>query len=234
MPLKHDFEKTNQPTDNQIIHGDCIDVLKTLPDKSVNLVITDPPYLVNYKSRDGRTILNDNDEKWMQPAFNEVYRTLKNNSFMVCFYGWPKVDRFMEHWKNAGFLPVGHFVWSKRYASRIRFVGYSHEQAYLLAKGWPKLPKQPLKDVQPWYYSGNHLHPTEKSVRILEPLVKCFSKANDLVLDPFCGSGSTAMAAHNLGRHYLAIEKSPDYFQIASQRLRQGDVTQPGQLPEPN
>lgn len=234
MPLKHDFKQSQQIPDNQIILGDCIDVLKTLPSESVDLVVTDPPYLVNYKSNDGRTILNDKNEDWMKPAFEQIYRTLKKNTFMVCFYGWPKVDRFMEHWKSAGFFPVGHLVWPKRYSSRSRYVAYSHEQAYLLAKGWPEVPAEPIKDIQRWHYSGNGLHPTQKSVNILTPLIESFSKAGDLIVDPFCGSGSTAIAAHQLGRRFLAIEKSPDYFKIAHERLQQIHAVRLDNTPEPS
>lgn len=233
MPLKDEFQKNKASYENKLILGDCIDVLKTVPNQAVDLAVTDPPYLVNYKSNDGRSILNDKSEAWMQPAFQEIYRTLKENSFLVCFYGWPKVDRFMEHWRGAGFVPVGHIVWSKRYASRTRYVGYSHEQAYLLAKGWPPVPEKPLRDVQPWHYSGNRLHPTQKSVKILTPLIESFSKAGDLVLDPFCGSGSTAIAARKVNRNFLAIEKSPDYFSIARTRLQKAQILKMEEHPEP-
>ena len=70
-----------------------------------------------------------------------------------------------------------------------------HEQAYLLAKGHPQKPDAPLPDVQPWEYSGNIAHPTEKAVSILRPLVESFCPAGGVVLDPFAGSGSTLVAA---------------------------------------
>ena len=67
-------------------------------------------------------------------------------------------------------------------------------EAYLLVKGNPRHPAKPLADVQPWEYSGNRAHPTEKAVGILTPVVQAFSKLGDIVLDPFAGSGSTAVA----------------------------------------
>lgn len=204
---------------NRVIHGDCIDVLSRLPAGCADLCITDPPYLVNYKDRTGRTILGDRESDWLKPAFAAIHRSLKQDAFLISFYGWNRVDLFFEAWRSAGFTPVGHIVWTKRYASNSRFLTYSHEQAYLLTKGRPTLPGKPLRDVQPWHYSGNALHPTQKSVRIIEPLIESFSRPGDLVLDPFCGSGTTAVAAKQTGRKFLTIEKCPEYHAIAARRL---------------
>ncbi len=76
-----------------------------------------------------------------------------------------------------------------------------------------------LDDIHPWTYSGNGLHPNQKSVEIIKPLIAAFSKKGDLVLDPFAGSGTTALAARGTGRRYLAIEKDPDYYEAARRRL---------------
>lgn len=204
---------------NKLILGDCVQVLQSQPAESIDLTITDPPYLVNYRDRNGRRIQGDREEDWLKPAFAEIFRVMKWNSLCVSFYGWHKIDVFMAAWKTAGFTPVGHLVWHKPYASNSRFVAYTHEQAYLLAKGRPNIPTTPLPDVQAWDYSGNRLHPTQKSTKIIEPLVQSFSKKGDLVLDPFCGSASTAEAARNTGRHFMVIEKDRQYYEIAKQRL---------------
>src|SRR5438874_1805769 len=112
---------------DRIIAGDCIEVLKEVPAETIDLIVTDPPYLVRFQSRDGRRVPNDDASEWLMPAFAEMYRVLKRNRFMVCFYGWNKVDRFFAAWKSAGFYPVGHLVWTKNYFSNERFVRYSHE-----------------------------------------------------------------------------------------------------------
>lgn len=205
--------------DNRLIHGDCIDVMKTLAPASVDLIVTDPPYLVRYESRDGRTVPNDDNDRWMNPAFAEMFRVLKDNSFCISFYGWQKVDRFMEAWKRAGFRPVGHFTFVKRYASSQSFTSACHESAYLLIKGNPPKPQTALGDVLPWRYTGNKLHPTQKPVEALTPLIDAYSKPGDIVLDPFGGSGSTAFAAAKQGRRFLTIEKDPKYHAIAEKRL---------------
>jgi adenine-specific DNA-methyltransferase len=204
---------------NKVVNGNCLDVLPKLPSRSVDFVLTDPPYLANYRDRTGRTVAGDDSDGWLKPAFVQIYRVLKPNRFCVCFYGWPKVDRFFAAWRSAGFYPVGHLVWTKRYTSRQRFVGYQHEQAYLLAKGYPEKPAVPLGDVLPWNYTGNRLHPTQKPVSGLLPLVRAFSRPGELVLDPFCGSGSSLVAAQQLGRLYIGIELDADYCATARTRL---------------
>lgn len=204
---------------NRVLHGDCIEVMRQLPARSIDFILTDPPYLVNYCDRDGRSIQNDNNADWLKPAFREAYRVLRPDSFMVTFYSWNKVDRFMDAWRSAGFYAVGHLVFRKSYASSKRFVRYEHEQAYLLAKGRPALPENPIADVIDMPYSGNKIHPTQKSVKALLPLIKAFSKEASLVLDPFCGSGSTLIAARKLNRRYLGIELDPGHHATASRRL---------------
>lgn len=144
---------------------------------------------------------------------------LKENALCISFYGWPHVDTFMAAWRAAGFRPVGHLVWSKRYSSRRRFLKYRHEAAFLLAKGDPRPPERTIGDVLAWRYSGNRRHPTEKSPAILEPLIRTFTRPGQLVLDPFAGSGSTAVAALRTGRRFVAIELEPYYCRIIRGRL---------------
>ena len=208
---------------NQIINADCVTALPKFASASIDFVLTDPPYLVNYSDRGGRTVANDDNASWLEPAFAQIYRVLKNDRFCVSFYGWPKVDRFFAAWRHAGFHPVAHLIWTKEYASRQRFVGYHHEQAYLLAKGSPALPAVTIRDVLRWEYTENRLHPTQKPVSGLAPLVRAFSREGDIVLDPFCGSGSTLVAAHHLGRRYIGIELDAEHYATAQQRLASKD-----------
>ncbi|HMO66772.1 MAG TPA: DNA methyltransferase, partial [Verrucomicrobiota bacterium] len=179
----------------RVTQGDCIHVLRRLPEACVDLVLTDPPYLVRYRDRDGRGYPNDDRSGWLLPAFAEVFRVLRPGGLCVCFYGWPRAGRFLAAWHGSGFYPVGHFVFTKRYTSRVRFTRMRHEQAYLLAKGRPALPEHPPPDVLAFPYTGNPLHPTQKPVAALLPLIAAYSRPGDLVLDPFAGSGSTGEAA---------------------------------------
>jgi DNA modification methylase len=83
---------TAQPTPhyfNDIINGDCLKVLPKLAEGSVDFILTDPPYLVGYKDRSGRSIQNDDNDGWLKPAFADMYRVLARDSFCISFYGWP-------------------------------------------------------------------------------------------------------------------------------------------------
>ncbi len=130
---------------SRFVLGNCINVMARIPDNAIDLILTDPPYLVGFRDRSGRTIAGDKTDEWLQPACNEMYRVLKKDALMVSFYGWNRVDRFMAAWKNAGFSVVGHLVFTKNYTSKAAYVGYRHECAYILAKGRPRLPQNPLK-----------------------------------------------------------------------------------------
>jgi DNA modification methylase len=204
---------------NVIIHGNCLDILPNIDAGSVDFILTDPPYIARYRSRDGRSIQNDANAAWLAPSFGEMYRILKNDACAISFYGWPKVDLFFAAWKKAGFRIGGHMIFRKRYASKSAFLQYRHEAAYLLIKGNPPFPASPLPDVMDWTYTGNGFHPTQKSVHILKPLIEAFTAPGQLVLDPFAGSGSTCVAAHSLSRRYIGIELDPAHHKTAGARL---------------
>jgi DNA modification methylase len=214
------MEQAKTVTYNTIIHADCLDIMPQLPEGSVDFILTDPPYLTNFTDRSGRSIQNDDNDAWLKPAFAQMYRVLARDHFCLSFYGWPQADRFLLAFRSAGFRIVGHLVFPKRYTSRTRFLRYQHECAYLLAKGYPKEPAYPIGDVIDWTYSGNKLHPTEKPLSALLPLVETFSTRGGLVLDPMCGSGSSLHAAKCLGRAYLGIELDERYHALATERLK--------------
>jgi adenine-specific DNA-methyltransferase len=205
---------------NSVLLGDCIGLMRGLDAESVDFVLTDPPYLVRYHDRSGRRVINDDNDAWLKPAFAQMHRILKPDAFAISFYGWQKADVFMEGWKEAGFRPVGHIVFRKTYASSSRYLRYHHEQAYLLAKGRPPAPACPPPDVIDWAYTGNRFHPTQKPLGILRPLIEAFSRPGDTVLDSFAGSGSTLVAARELGRRFIGIELDAVHHRTASQRLR--------------
>jgi len=209
---------------NRVLQGDCISVMRSLPAASVDFILTDPPYLVRYRDRAGRAIANDDRSDWLEPAFAEMARLLKPGGLCVSFYGWNQVDRFVAAWRAADLRLVGHLVFAKSYASSVRFLRHQHEQAYLLAKGRPPLPRQPLGDVRGFAYTGNRLHPTQKPVEPLAELIATFTRPGDVVLDPFCGSGSTLVAAKSLGRRYLGIELDGGHRWTAAMRLACGSA----------
>ena len=204
---------------NEMICAEAREALQSLPDASIDLVVTDPPYLCNYRDRTGRKIANDDNPEAVLCVFDALNRVMKPNSYCVSFYGWTAIAAFAAAWKRAGFRTVGHIVWTKPYASRKGFAQYKHESAFVLAKGKPRKPEAPISDVQEWRYTGNRSHPTEKAVSVLSPLVRCYSKPGDLVLDPFAGVGSTLVAAALNGRNYLGVELEAKYCALANKRL---------------
>lgn len=208
-------------TIDQIIHGDAAAILSTLPTGSVDLAVTDPPYLCGYKDRNGRSLANDDAQgaESILSALPELYRVLRPGSICILFCGWIALPQFSKAWDEAGFKAYGQIIWEKPYTSKARYLQYRHESAYLLVKGQAPTPERPLPDVQRWTYSGNRNHPTEKSVDIITPLIKSFSKPGDIVLDPFLGSGTTAVAAALNARRYIGIELEERYCSLARKRL---------------
>lgn len=207
------------PAPNTVITGDCIEVMAAMPAESVDMVLTDPPYVCHYRDSQGRTVANDNRTEWLAPAFAEIARVMKPDTLCVSFYGWTAVDSFMAAWRAAGLRPVAHLVFCKGYASSSGHFQARHESAFALAKGRPALPVEPLSDVSGWVYTGNRLHPTQKPVDVLEPLVRTYCPEGGLVLDPFCGSGSSLVAAKAAGRAYIGIEIDHGHADTARGRL---------------
>lgn len=218
-PARVQQERNSAAIRNAILQGDCISLMRGLARESVDFILTDPPYITRYRGRDGRTVDNDDNPRWLKPAFNQMHRVLKSGGFCVSFYGWHKADLFMQAWRDAGFRIIGHIVFRKRYASSERFFRYEHEQAYLLGKGEVRPPATPIPDVIDFPYTGNRLHPTQKPTQALRPLIESFSRPGELVLDPFAGSGSTLAAAQELGRDWLGIELNKNHHETATRRL---------------
>ena len=208
---------------NSVVSGDCIDVMAHMPWASVDFILTDPPYVTRYrphKNNAGKTVVNDDNGTWLEPAFRQMYRVLRTNSLCVSFYGTLNAALFMDAWRSAGFRIVGHIAFIKKYPSSTRFMRHQHEVAFLLAKGNPAFPATPIPDVLDWQYTGNLLHPTQKPVSILKPLIAAFTKPGGIVVDPFCGSGSTLVAAQELDRRFIGIELDQQHHRTASSRLQ--------------
>ena len=205
--------------ENIVIQGDCAEFMTALPAESVDFVLSDPPYIVNYIDRRSRTVANDETPEQIKKVWQQVARLLKPNTLCFSFYSWQHIHDFSSAWDLAGLKPVGNIVFAKTYASGERYTRYSHECAFLLAKGHPPLPEQPIPDVLQWHYSGNPRHPTEKSIETVKPIIEAFTKAGDLILDPYAGSGSSIVAAALLKRRYIGIELEPKYCELAERRL---------------
>jgi site-specific DNA-methyltransferase (adenine-specific) len=146
MPTPSTFNLTEAANLNSVMHGDCVDIMSRMGPASIDFVITDPPYIIRYCASDGRRVANDDNARWLKPAFAQMHRLLKSAAFWVTFYGWNKADLFIDAWRPAGFRMAGHLVFRKKYTSSARFPRSQHEQAYLLAKGDVRPPAQPIPD----------------------------------------------------------------------------------------
>ena len=100
-----------------LYHGDCREILPQFPPDIFDLVLTDPPYLVSYSGRWGSAwnpIEGDSDPSWVIPVYSELFRTLKQDSLCLTFYGWPHAETFLSSWRLVGFRPISVFVLVKR------------------------------------------------------------------------------------------------------------------------
>ena len=208
-----------------IYHGDAKDVLPLIPTATANVVVTDPPYGVEWQSNrrieKHAKIANDENLSWTGNVFEEAFRILLPDSLMCSFYGWPDVEIFMAAWKAAGFVPKSHLVWVKSNIGLGWFTRNQHEVAYLLSKGNPEKPERAISDVIYADGTGNKLHPTQKPVELMTSILRPFCPINGIVLDPFMGSGTTLRAAKDLGLKAIGIELEEKYCEIAARRLEQ-------------
>ena len=202
--------------------GNCIEVMATMPAESIDFVLTDPPYLVNYTGRwdgDRKAIVGDDDADWLYPAFSEIYRLMKPDTFCLSFYGWPHCELFASAWKAIGFRLVSHIVFVKNVWGLGKMTRGQHETSFLLAKGKPKPFGKPISDVVEWTREQNAIHPNQKPLDALYPILSCYAPESALVLDPFMGSGSTLRAAKDMGMKAIGIEIEEQYCAGAVRRL---------------
>ncbi|HET6841378.1 MAG TPA: DNA methyltransferase [Candidatus Angelobacter sp.] len=207
-----------------LYHGDCRDVLHDIESESVEMALTDPPYLVSYKGRWGSkqgTIKGDAEASWIAPVFVELWRILVADALCFSFYGWPHADTFMTVWKLVGFRPISQIVCVKNVWGLDYFTRSQHETAYLLAKGKPAKPHTAISDVVDWQRVRAPLHPNQKPLATISKLMEAYTRPATCIVDPFVGSGTTLVAARNLGRRAIGIEVEERYCEIAARRLSQ-------------
>jgi site-specific DNA-methyltransferase (adenine-specific) len=203
---------------NQIINADCMDILKELPDKYIDLVLTDPPYGIGEaagknKSRSNLAVAKDYGNKdWDckipdKEVFDEIFRVSKNQ---IIFGG----NYFVEYLTNSSCW----LVWDKNNGTNdfadceLAWTSFkSAVRKYLWT--WNGMLQQDMKN------KDIRIHPTQKPLRLFEMILRDYSNENDLILDCFSGSGTTAIACHNLKRRFICIEKDKDYYEASLERL---------------
>lgn len=222
----------------------CIDGLKEIKDGSVDLIATDPPYKINYNKIDW-----DKGELDWNFLFTEFFRILKPNGNLLIFQGWSNVCETIQEGKGCGFCLKNWIIYDRikgrgaktnLVSTREDLLWFIKSEDYTYNKIYSDIPKKTkglgLKNGQPnralsnvWtdisplvpWSKERVKHPTQKPLKLMKRIVTIFSNEGDIVLDPFVGSGSTLEAAKDLNRGYIGFEKDSEYFQIASDRLKE-------------
>lgn len=215
-----------------IKQGDCLELMKDIPDNSIDLIVTDPPYLISCKTSHRKdkqhdfctTIANDDNKQLIIDCIKECYRVLKDDAAMYMFCSSKTVDVFKPVLENAGFNFKNLIVWVKNNWTagdlKAQF-GQQYEFIFLLNKGRKVFNGKRISDV--WEFprvSGKkQLHQNQKPIELIKKCILKHSDKNDIVLDPFLGSGTTAIACINTNRHYIGFELDEKYFEIAEKRI---------------
>ena len=212
--------------DNTIIHGDSLTILREMETESVDAIITDPPYGINYVSQKGESVKNDNAPFiwFLYDAYRVLKRGESGRGTLACFTRWDVQQTFIDAMQLAGFKVKSEVIWDKVYHgmgdTKAAFAP-THENIVFAIKGKFSFNGSGPKDIitVPKLSSNQMIHPTEKPVPLLASLIAAITKPGDLILDPFAGSGSTLVAAKKTGRRYIGIEMDDGHYQRAVSRL---------------
>ncbi len=211
-----------------IEQGDCLELMKQIPDGSVDLILTDPPYGINLTPQrtEGKfkntVVLNDDNLDWLDGCVDELYRISKN---VVCaFCGWQKIDVFKQSFEKR-FIVKNILVWDKDWFGMGNNYRPNYELCLLCCKTNVTTKSNNKSNILKYRRLSptKMLHSCEKPIPLLEDLITELTNENDVVLDPFMGSGSTCVAAVNTNRHYIGFELDEKYFDIACQRLDEAE-----------
>lgn len=218
---------------NRIYNMDCLEGLRRMPDNSVDLILTDPPYFFDTKKGKGTGIVKDSkylkEIEYMTNGFDlrildECVRVMKRiNAFFFC--SREQIPMYIEYFSALG-ANIQLLTWSKtdvpplcngKYLSDTEYIIYAYEsntdERYTLITDHFITKKVRSSKNDPLY------HPTKKPIDILSSLIQSASKENDIVLDMFSGSASTAVACIETGRKYIGFELMEKYYKVGNKRI---------------
>ena len=211
---------------NSIILGDCLEFMRKLPDKCVDLILTDPPYGMQWQSgwreKKHQKIIGDNNLGWLPEWLKEVARVIKDDAHLYIFCSFHKIDVFKAAIEKH--FPVKNIlIWHKNNFGCGDLKGdYAPQYEMILFCNPGGKPISPPRESNILFFAKakNELHPTQKPIPLFSHLIQKSTDENALILDPFSGSGTTAIAAHRLGRRFICIEKDAEYHAASVERLR--------------
>jgi len=228
--------------ESKIIHGDCFEELRKLPNNNIDLILIDPPYEIDYGN-------NKWDKKGLDwnKLTEHFFRVLKEKGNLVVFQGWTNVSEIKEIISNK-FILQNWIIWDrlKGRGAKTNFIStredilwFSKSDKYIFniissnnfkkTKGMGRKNANLMRGLSnvwtdispivPWSNERNN-HPTQKPIDLIKRIVNIFSDKEDLVLDCFFGSGTTGIACLQLNRKFIGIEKDGEYIKIAQKRIK--------------
>lgn len=221
---------------NHIYNEDCLEGMKRIPGNSVDLVCTDPPYLIRYKT--GRRkyehkfcheIANDDNEVLISSYIAELYRLLKDNTAAYIFCSSKTVDFFRKECIKAGFSIKNEIIWVKNNwtAGDLQAqYGQQYEVILYANKGRCKINGKRLSDV--WQFprvcGAKQIHQNQKPLPLIEQIIVKSSQEGGVVFDGFMGSGTTAIACMNTNRNYIGFELDKEYYDLYIKRIKEREL----------
>ena len=211
----------------RLINGDALKEMDKLIEQGVKVdaIITDPPYGMSFQS--GRRkikhekIKNDDNLDWIDEFAHKCYLLSKNNTAHYVFCSYHKIDIFKQAFEKY-FEIKNILVWEKNnksmgdlkhdFSPKVEFILF-------MQKGKRKINGKRDPNIFKFAKTDNKLHPTQKPVDLMSYLIAKFTDENDLVLDPFMGSGTTGVACKKTNRDFIGIEIDENYYKIAKDRI---------------
>jgi site-specific DNA-methyltransferase (adenine-specific) len=222
-----------------IMHGDCLELLRTLPDASVDVVVTDPPYSSGTRREAAKGLRKSmrrgvGDAEWfgadsltvtgfgwlMHACAVEWQRILKPGGHILAFIDWRMMPHMAGAIESGDLRHAGMLVWDKTYFGMGHTFRSQHELILHFTKGYSATAQRhDVGNVIACPPIRNGIHPTEKPVSLLRTLLSVVCPSAGVVLDPFAGSGTTCLAAKLEGMHYVGMEREAEYVEVARKRL---------------
>lgn len=210
---------------------DCLEFMKWLPDKCIDLVLTDPPYNINLKPQRWNTdsIANDNMSKddfilFLDSYFFQCKRILKNDTFLITFLGWPTIPEFRfvcDKYFDLKSMPI----WVKNNFWIWYYTRPKYEPCLLYLNGKPPILENPPSDVWEHDKIQAPIHSCEKPVQLYRFILENFSQEWDTVFDWFAWVWALWVACKELWRNYILCEREPKYVDIIHKRLQNTTVS---------
>lgn len=221
-----------------LYNKDCLEVMKTFQDESIDLIATDPPYKVMARGSSGNAggmLLKDINRQGKVFQFNDIdcteyapefYRILKDGSHCYVMTNHINLQHMLNTFTKCGFHFIKSLIWDKGnkimgqfYMSQFEYILFFRKGTGIKINNCGTSDLLSIPNVKTKGTNGDNLHDTEKPVELMRILIENSSKKGDVVFEPFMGSGSTGVAAKMTDRDFIGCEIDPHYFEICQNRI---------------